>query len=549
MSRKSRRHTDYLQKTLMVGSAVLALVLPTILPAQEDDQTVILSSRDGTISITGKYLGFENGAFIVDTGRMGIMRIDARRVNCSGTPCVLALEGAAPPAEPAAEPAAAPEPEVAAAEPVPAAEPAAAPEAAPAGDSILRVAATSGLTSRLVPSVIDGFLASKGFDAGTQNINLTDTTATDAFAALLNGEVDIIFTDRRATNAEIDAFLAAGAGDLLSAERETIFAQDGVVVVTSPLSPVRSISIEEAEGVFSGRITNWSELGGPDLPIRVLLPSEGSAVAEQFRATVLDPAFSDFAPTADRTIPEADIGPAVAASEDAIALVSSAQLSGARPLVLLRSCGIEARATSFNIRAEDYPLARRVYAYTTGANPLAAEAAAFLTTQSGQTYVDAAGFVSLDPEAADFDRLGKRLAYAVIDRETQGELDGLRRFVSEVIGAQRLSTTLRFATGSSQLDNKARADAIRLAELLERPDYAGAEVLLIGFTDSLGKGDLNALLSQRRAGQVLDDIVAANPGIDVSRFKVLGFGEAYPSACNDDDGGRDLNRRVEVWIR
>ena len=36
---------------------------------------------------------------------------------------------------------------------------------------------------------------------------------------------------------------------------------------------------------------------------------------------------------------------------------------------------------------------------------------------------------------------------------------------------------------------------------------------------------------------------------DVARVQTLGFGEALPMACDDEEWGRQINRRVEIWVK
>jgi outer membrane protein OmpA-like peptidoglycan-associated protein len=79
--------------------------------------------------------------------------------------------------------------------------------------------------------------------------------------------------------------------------------------------------------------------------------------------------------------------------------------------------------------------------------------------------------------------------------------------------------------------------------LTEHPDR---RVQIDGFTDSVGTDSYNEQLSQRRADAVKSALLSR--GIDASRISTQGYGKAYPVASNDDSGGRQMNRRVEVVI-
>ena len=101
-----------------------------------------------------------------------------------------------------------------------------------------------------------------------------------------------------------------------------------------------------------------------------------------------------------------------------------------------------------------------------------------------------------------------------------------------------------FDTGRSELKSGGMRKIEQLAQFLtEHPDR---RVQIDGFTDSVGSDAYNEQLSQRRADAVKAALVSRN--IDPARIGTEGYGKAYPVASNNDSGGRQLNRRVEVVI-
>jgi outer membrane protein OmpA-like peptidoglycan-associated protein len=101
-----------------------------------------------------------------------------------------------------------------------------------------------------------------------------------------------------------------------------------------------------------------------------------------------------------------------------------------------------------------------------------------------------------------------------------------------------------FDTGRSELKPGAGRKMDELAQfLVEHPER---RVQIDGFTDSVGTDAYNEELSQRRADAVRAALLAR--GVDPSRVGTEGYGKAYPVASNNDSGGRQLNRRVEVVI-
>lgn len=101
-----------------------------------------------------------------------------------------------------------------------------------------------------------------------------------------------------------------------------------------------------------------------------------------------------------------------------------------------------------------------------------------------------------------------------------------------------------FDTGRAELKSGAGRKIDQLAEFLV--EHADRRVQIDGFTDSIGTDSYNEDLSQRRADAVKAALI--NRGVQPSRIGTEGYGKAYPVANNNDSGGRQLNRRVEVVI-
>jgi outer membrane protein OmpA-like peptidoglycan-associated protein len=72
-------------------------------------------------------------------------------------------------------------------------------------------------------------------------------------------------------------------------------------------------------------------------------------------------------------------------------------------------------------------------------------------------------------------------------------------------------------------------------------------VEIAGHTDAIGTKAYNQYLSLKRAQAVKNYLT--KKGIDARRVKPVGYGKSKPLASNDDeDGGRELNRRVEFKV-
>jgi outer membrane protein OmpA-like peptidoglycan-associated protein len=76
--------------------------------------------------------------------------------------------------------------------------------------------------------------------------------------------------------------------------------------------------------------------------------------------------------------------------------------------------------------------------------------------------------------------------------------------------------------------------------------YPNVNLKIGGYTDNVGDAAANQRLSQARAENTKQAIVAQ--GIDASRLEAEGYGPDHPVASNDTEQGRQQNRRIDVRV-
>lgn len=68
--------------------------------------------------------------------------------------------------------------------------------------------------------------------------------------------------------------------------KEVIIAYDGIVVVTHPSNKVKNLTLNQVKEIFTGEITNWSQVGGDDMEIVVVSREDGSGSRDAFQEIV-----------------------------------------------------------------------------------------------------------------------------------------------------------------------------------------------------------------------------------------------------------------------
>lgn len=511
------------------GSLIRWALVPTLLATPVVAQEVVLTSLDKTIRIQGELVDFDGTNYTVTT-TLGTLVVNSAQLSCEGEACPYIK----PPT------------------------------------SEFTIAGSSAMSDLLVPSLMQAYSGAlqaaftvKDGDVPTlvmtdlenddiARVQVVSSTSSSGLVDLLQGDASIALSTRPARRREVDTFAASDFGDLRDPAQETVVALDGLLIVTNPENPVRAISEPNAALVFAGRIRNWSELGGPDAQINVYARSDDSGTAEVFNTIIMRPQGLQTVNSAQLLGSDEAISDAVRNDPFGIGYTSFVNQREAKALAIEGVCGLQTPPSEFTIKTEEYPLTRRLFMYrTSGEVPLhVQEFIDFATSDVAQDAVASAGFVNQAVTQSAVNEQGLRFASAIVANRSSTDLPQLRQMVQDMLSSDRLSTTFRFQTGSSRLDNRALSDIKRLATILGSDAYANKVVQLVGFTDSVGNPILNRQLSQRRAQQVRDALLAEAPELNgrVS-IQTLGYGEISPLGCNETVAGRLINRRVEVWVR
>ena len=113
-------------------------------------------------------------------------------------------------------------------------------------------------------------------------ISVTGGGSGTGIAALVNGTVDVANASRRIKDEEMKDAMDNGIQPV-----EFIIARDAIAVIVHPDNPVDRLTLQQLSDIYSGRITNWLEVGGEDRPIVRLSRETNSGTHVYFLETVL----------------------------------------------------------------------------------------------------------------------------------------------------------------------------------------------------------------------------------------------------------------------
>lgn len=496
-------------------------------------QDVTLTSPDGAVEISGNLLGFDGEFYRLDT-TYGELTVDGSGVLCDGPGCPNLTDFVAE----------------------------------------LAISGSSTMGEVLMPALVEAFAQRSGYRIVREAVDETRfiyvlidaasdkpvgrftfrvSNTDEGFADLLANEADIVMALREIRPNERERAKEAGMGDMTGPNRSRVLALDAVVPIVSPGNPVRSISTPNLAAVFAGKIINWSDLGGPDAPIALHLPAAGSGLSQAVEDRLMRPVEAQVSQFVVRHGLSGALAGAVVSDPFALGMASYSETGNAQVLTLTGNCGFSLSANRRSIKTEDYPLTSPMFLYLP-ARRLPKLAREFLTYTRGQTaqiVIRRTGFVDQTPEEIEINAQGDRFANAISVVGQDNRLEQLQRMVEGLSPMKRLTTSFRFEAGSVRLDAQSRSNVAQLATSLEAGRYDARRILFVGFSDGDGPSGGNRAIALRRAEAVRKAVIAAAETANPDRITLDtdAFGEAMPMACDDSDWGRQVNRRVEVWVR
>jgi phosphate transport system substrate-binding protein len=241
--------------------------------------------------------------------------------------------------------------------------------------------------STTVGPIADAF--AEAFKSSHPDIEITvkKTGSGDGAAALVDGRCDIATMSRFMKESEFKKAVENGVFPVAH-----VIAMDGVCIVIHPSNPVKELSTAQICDIYMGRISNWKEVGGSDLPIVVISRDTSSGTYETFHELVMKKQEMSSKVEYVNANPQAHAR--VKTTAGAIGYVGIGFLDA--NVKALKVDGI--MPTKQTIVSGKYPVARPLFMFTNGYPKLGSvvhEFCTFYLTETGQDIVEAKGFIPM----------------------------------------------------------------------------------------------------------------------------------------------------------
>ncbi len=249
-----------------------------------------------------------------------------------------------------------------------------------AGRIVIKGSDTLG--AKLVPQLAEAFKAEhKGV-----SFEIAAEGSTTGIAALIDGTANIGMSSRRTKATEISA---AGAKGITL--KPTIVAYDGIGVIVNAGNPVKGLTKQQVEKIFTGDINDWSAVGGKAGKISIYTRNTSSGTYSDFKELAMRK--RDYAGGSQKMAGNEQIAAEVGKNPGGIGYVGLAYIKAGGVKALPVEGVLPSPAT---VRGKEYPYSRPTFYYTNGEpSGDAKEFVDFTLSPKGQAIASQVGFATI----------------------------------------------------------------------------------------------------------------------------------------------------------
>lgn len=216
-------------------------------------------------------------------------------------------------------------------------------------------------------------------------ISVAESGSGNGAKSLINGTCDVADMSRFMKPEEFKA--AADKGVMPVAH---VVAMDGIAVVVHPANPVKELTKAQVADIYTGKITNWKEVGGPNAKIVAISRDTNSGTYEAFEELALKK--QKMAASVEYSGSNGAIRQRVQTTEGAVGYVGLGFVD--KTVKALAIDGVEPSRET--VVSGKYPISRPLFMFTNGYPKLGSDLHAFVTlylSKKGQEIIEAIGFV------------------------------------------------------------------------------------------------------------------------------------------------------------
>ena len=217
------------------------------------------------------------------------------------------------------------------------------------------------------------------------NITVSESGSGNGAKGLVNAVCDVGAMSRPMKDSEFKAAADKGIQPVAH-----VVALDGLPILVHPRNPVANLTIEQIRKIYTGEISNWSEVGGPNMGIVVITRDTNSGTYETFEKLVMNK--QKIGEKAEYVGSNGAIRQRVQSTPSAIGYAGLGFVD--KTVKALTVNGVYPSAAT--VRTGEYPIARPLFMYTAGYPKLGSAVYQFVTlhlSEDGQEMVEEIGFI------------------------------------------------------------------------------------------------------------------------------------------------------------
>lgn len=361
-------------------------------------------------------------------------------------------------------------------------------------------------------------------DGRLRTIEIKPWKSSFGFDSLADGTCDVAMSSDAISPKYMSQLEQEGFIGMDGPNAQFAIGYDALAIIVNPRNPLRNLSLSQVRSIFTGHVTNWSEVGGQNLPITVYSRPEGSGTRQFFTRQVLNEA--GITPSAAVKVRNPDMASAVAGNLGGIAYLPFSESQGSTVIAVGDGNDRYEPNLLTVVTRNLYPIKRTLYLYIPPSE-------ARLKDSQRSRYADARSFVL---NAQDLNK-------------GQKEVKNAKFFVMiDFNPSNRLLTSVTFDFNRANLDSDSenKINNTLLKFIGQDPAWQRKRFSVKGFSDIIGSDQACEAKAHQRA-----EIVAAllkQKGLTVTEAKSGGKSNLGGHTLGANRELLREDRRAEIWI-